>query len=55
MPLQWSGISFMGIYTKKEAFKRLPYIVGKRRLFNFKSLPPAKLGINKLQYLKDLN
>ena len=32
MPLQWSGISFMGIYTKKEAFKRLPYIVGKRRL-----------------------
>ena len=27
MPLQWSGISFMGIYTKKEAFKRLPYIV----------------------------
>ena len=49
MPLQWSGISFMGIYTKKEAFKRLPYIVGKRRLFIFKSILSTKKGINKLQ------
>ena len=27
MPLQWSGILFYGYIYKKEAFKRLPYIV----------------------------
>ena len=48
MPLQWSGISFMGIYTKKEAFKRLPYIVGKRRLLVLKPSFSDLLKVNSL-------